>query len=73
MLVDDSDANCCFAMLVDKNEQVLCEVSEFCIVKAKKLVRYLVVECRANQTAESGVKPLHNSDKPFYKNEMTYN
>lgn len=39
LLVEESDGNCCLAFKVDNVEQVLCEVSEFCIVKAKKLTR----------------------------------
>lgn len=73
LMVQDSDANCCFAFMVDNVERVLCEVSELCIVRAKKLIRFLVEECRANGTVESGVKPKHKSEQPFYKNELTYN
>lgn len=53
------------AFMLDGNEQVLCEVSQFCIVRAKKMVGFLINECRAGQTAESGVSPKFKSDKPF--------
>lgn len=71
--VPESDGNCCLAFQVDNNEQVLCEVSAFCIVRAKKLMRFLIEDCRANQSSESGVTPKHKTDIPFYKNEQTYN
>jgi len=67
------DGNCCLAFLIDNNEQVICEVSAFCIVRAKKLMKFMIEDCRANQTAESGVTPKHKSDLPFYKNEETFN
>jgi len=64
-LVGEEDGNCCMAFILDGNEQVLCEVSHFCIVRAKKMVAFIINECRAGQTAESGVSPKFKSDKPF--------
>lgn len=72
-LVVEEDSNCCMAFTVDGNEMVLCEVSQFCIVRAKKMIGFVINDCRLNQTTESGVSPKFKSDKPFYKNEETFN
>lgn len=69
------DSNCCFSFLLNKQQQIICETSPFCISKAKKLMNFTQSTCHSNFAIgdKFGFKPAYIPEKPFYKNPETKN
>jgi len=69
------DANCCFTFLINKQQQLICETSPFCIQRAKKLMNFTLSTCHANSSIGDKINnnPGYIPEKPFYKNPDTKN
>jgi len=69
------DANCCFAFISQKTQKIICETSSFCIVKAKRMMKFSIEECHKSSLANGsfGAEPSHLPTRPFYKNVNTKN
>jgi len=69
------DANCCFTFLINKQQQLICETSPFCIQRAKKLMNFTLSTCHANFSVADKLNsnPGYIPEKPFYKNPDTKN
>jgi len=69
------DGNCCFSFMSQKSEKTICETSSFCIQKAKKMFKFLVMECHKSAATDGsfGSSPGQLPNRPFYKCEETKN
>lgn len=61
--LNEVDTNCCFKFMVKQLEQTLCETSNWCIFKARKLLKAVKNGCEMNgSTGDDGGVVLPNID-----------